>query len=121
MTYAEFGQQHTHENRVMAAEAAIAILFCTDWSDRNRVSYMSPAVERLEAFAGEEAWLEAAERVNILSMGDGVNRAALEAGIKALKSAFDHEASPNSHRWWREVARHARAAAREAEEAESAL
>jgi hypothetical protein len=107
--YQQFGEQHTYEQRIKAGEAAIAILFCTDWSNPRYTCYLSPALERLEAFAGNDAWLEAAHRVQILKFNDNPDREALEQGIQSLHQAFNLQNSPQPWRWWREVIRQARA------------
>jgi hypothetical protein len=103
MTYAEFGQTYPRENRIKAAEAAIALLFASYIDHPTASSYVSTGVERLEEFAGEEVWLEVAHRLNIMGIGDEPNREVLEVGIQTLREAFDWKTSPNGHRWWRDV------------------
>jgi hypothetical protein len=112
VTYAEFGQSHPRENRVRAAEAAIAFVFATYMDHPTTTTYLLQAAERLEEFAGEDVWLEVAHRARLLELGDEPNPVVVEAGVQSLKSAFDFSAAPNPHRWWRDVILYARRAAK---------
>jgi len=114
VTYEELGQASTHEKRVLAAEASIAFMFGTYLDTKPLSGYVHPAVARLEEFAGEEAWLEAAHRARIMEIGDEPDRGLVEAGILALREAFDFADTPQGKRGWTNVIARVREASRRA-------
>lgn len=109
--YKEFGKTYTIEQRQLAAEAAISFLYGTDWGVDKTVSFVAPGVDRLLAFAGDEAFLLAGRKMDIMNLPDTIDKKMVEDGINSLWEAFDFKQSPHGRKYWVEVVRNARLAA----------
>ena len=111
MTYEEFGLDHTHEERVNAAKAAIAFLWGTELSRSKKESnHLNNAIEKLFDFSGDEEFFEAAEELDILSLPDTKDPNLVEYGVEKLKESFDLDNTPTNRGYWVEAIRMARRA-----------
>ena len=110
MTYEEFANQYQYENRLDAARAAIALLWGTAWDESN-ASHLANAVNKLTEFAGEDAMHEVGDELDLMHLPDGVSLDFVEAGVEALRRAFNQNDAPQGRKYWNEVIRHARISA----------
>ena len=111
--YEAFGALHTERERRAAAEAGLCFLFGTDWEVEKCVSFLAPATDRLFAFAGEEATNLVSHHMNIMRLPDIPDERLVEQGIGALRNAFEFDSAPHKRKYWNEVIRNARLAAKE--------
>ena len=108
--YQELGEQATPQKRKQAAIAAHAFLFGTDWTIGKTISFLSPATDRLLAFAGEDIANEVSHEMDIMNLPDAVSAELVEHGINQLHQAFDFDSMPHRRKYWNEVIRNARMA-----------
>lgn len=112
VTYEEFGQLHTHEDRVNAAKAAITFLWGTEWSGKPKeASHLHHATQKLFDFSGDECFMEAAEEMNMMQLPDHKDPDLVEYGAEKLREAFNFDDAPTNREYWVEAIRLARKAA----------
>lgn len=103
MTYSEFGQQHTPEQRFDAAIASLALTFGPAWFDSHSAHYLERFSNRFLEFAGEEAFVKAYEFIGIDSLGDDDVPWLVDIGKEACKQAFDWDKAPHSRNTFNEL------------------
>lgn len=112
--YRALGQASTYDARLAAARASIALTFGVDWLSPRVASYLAPACERLDAFAGEEAYEQAGDEVDIMSIPTaGTVKGILGPALSYFRDTFPMDGTPPGRKYWLEVMRQARKAHKE--------
>ena len=105
--FERMGEQATHEARVAAGRAAIRYLFGARAEEPGDARFMT-AVNKLEAFAGEEAWLEAADQLDIMNLPEEGSEELLAPLREEVYTAFKDFPDVARDRVWRDTRTNAR-------------
>jgi len=100
--YADFAATATIEQRRHAARAAFLLLWGSVWSVTERVSFIVSAIDRLLAFAGDDAATDVALDWRLIDWAD-VDEGSSELIIAArtrMRLAFRPNQSPSGHSYW---------------------
>lgn len=112
MDYEKMGEHATYEARLAAARLSIALTFGIDWNDKKTVTYVAAGSERLAAFSGPEAFEQAGDEVDIMSMPtDAAVQGLVMPAVKYFKEHFPMDDTPPGRSYWLEVLRYGRKAA----------
>lgn len=110
--YAEWGDTHSKEQKVHAAEAAHLILWGSYWYPLQMVSDADLAVKRLFAFSGEDTAIEVGKDLQVYSWNDVDHGSVLLLLLARhkIKLAFVPAESPSGYRFWSNAISKAKAA-----------